>query len=547
MMTRSRVIGLSCLAVVTVAVTAEAAPSGRGGATVSALVAPTFKGATIHGMNGVGWGAADGMVYVISDLAGTIYSVDPRTGEVKVAVPFPLGEGDDVIQHTDGALAWTATSEGELRYRKKGGKVEVLAHDVPRINPVAFRADGRVVASQVGTAPGLPLFEVDPKTKVKRIISTGQEEMNSFSFGPDGLLYGPAIALGKVLQVNVDTNERKILAEGFSRLASVKWDPRGHLIALESRVGHVSKVDPKSGRIERLVTLPPLVDNTAQGTDSTIYVSSPPDSTVWTVNPDTKAVDALARGWFSGLGGLAIAGDTMFAADDNTYRTVNLTTGEVTRRPYKNDPAQAGGGSNDIAVQGGLVAVSRVRGGLVQVIEHASEKLLWESKEIKTPYGILFADDNAVLVADYEGGRVARVDAKGASTVVGGLKGPVGLAQDGPDHVLVTERTGGAIQRIEVATGRTERVARGLSKPEGIVVLADGRIAVVEAGQGRVSVVTRRGRSGVVARGFDFDAQFTRAPEAVGFAAGLVPAKDGTLYVSADGDSSIWAIKLPSR
>ncbi|MBM3512553.1 MAG: hypothetical protein FJX59_02425 [Alphaproteobacteria bacterium] len=546
-----RAFVVSCLFgfIVATEPTANAAPTGRNGATVTPLVAPQFKGATIYGMNGVGWGKADGMVYVVSDLAGAVYRVDPKTSEVSVAVPFSDGGGDDVIQHSDGALAWTATSEGELRYRKKGGKVEVLAHNVPRVNPVAFRDDGRVVASQVGTAPGLPLFEVDPKTKVKRIISTGQEEMNSFSFGPDGLLYGPAIALGKVLQVNVDTNERKTLAEGFARLASVKWDPRGYLIALESRVGHISKVDPKTGVIERLVTLPPLVDNTAQGPDSTIYVSSPPDSTVWTVNPDTRAVGALVQGWFSALGGLAIADlngvETMYAADDNTYRTIDLASAKVTRRHYKNDPAQAGGGSNDIAVKGGLVAVSRLRGGVVQVIQHEGEKLVWESKEIETPYGILFSSDNAVLVADHDGGRIARVDSKGATTVASGLKGPVGLVKDGPGQVLVTERAGGVLTRVDLATGKGERVAKGLNKPEGVIVLADGRIVVVEAGKRRVSLVSRKGKVTPVAQGFRFDAKLTHTPESVGFAAGLAQARDGALYVSDDGDSTIWKIALP--
>lgn len=548
-MTKHSATTILILAGLLVGPMAAAAPTGRNGATVSALVGPQFKGATIYGMNGVGWGAADGMVYVISDLGGTIYRVDPKSSEVSIAVPFPHGEGDDVIQHSDGALAWTATSEGELRYMAKGGKVEVLAHDVPRINPVAFRANGNVVAAQVGNVPGLPLFEVDPKSKVKRIISSGQEEMNSFSFGPDGLLYGPAIAIGKVLQVNVDTNERKFLAEGFARLASVKWDPRGYLIALESRVGHISRVDPKTGEVQRLVTLPPLVDNTAQGTDSTIYVSSPPDSTVWTVNPDTKAVGALVQGWFSGLGGLAITDlggvETLYAADDNIYRTVDLATGKVTRRPYKNDPAQAAGGSNDIAVKGGLVAVSRVRGGVVQLIQHDGEKLVWESKEIKTPYGILFADESAVLIADYAGGRIARVDAKGAITVAGALKGPVGLAYDGAGHVLVTERDGGTLKRVELASGKVERIAKGLGMPEGVIVLRDGRIAVVEAGKDRVSIVSRKGRTTAIAQGFRFDGKFTRVPEAVGFAAGLAQARDGTLYVSDDGDSTIWKIALP--
>ena len=526
-----------------------AEPVGRNGAIVTTLVAPPPGGAVIHGMNGVGWGVADGMLYVISDLAGTIYKVDPKTRAVSVEVPFPDGGGDDVAQGPDGALAWTATAEGELRYRRPGGKVQVLAHDVPNINPVAFRSDGRLVAGQVNV-PGTPFFEVDPTGKrPKRIISTDMDELNSFGFGPDGLLYAPAIRVGKAVAIDIDTGQRTVLAEGFGRLASVKLDGAGRLIALESRVGHVSRVDPKTGQITRLITLPPLVDNTASGGDNTIYVSSPPDSIVHAVDPVTGAASAFIPGQFTAVGGLVLTTDkglpVLMAADDNSYRAIDLATGKVTRRPYVNDPAVAGGGSNDLAIQGGMVAVSRARGGVVQLIDHAAQKVIFESKDIKTPYGIAFVGDAAMVVADYAVGRIVRVDASGTTTLASGLKGPVGLVMDGPGHVLMTEHTAGAIRRVDLATGTSVRVARGLKKPEGLAVLADGRIAVAEAGASRVSIIDRKsGRKTVVAEKLDFSGRFTRMPDEVGFAAGLAIGPDGALYVSCDGDNSVRKIAL---
>ena len=529
-------------------------PTGVNGARVSAVVPPQEGGAIVHGMNGVGWGTADGMLYVTSDLSGTMYKIDPKTFAVSIEVPFPHGGGDDVAQAPDGSLAWTATSEGELRYRRPGGEVQVIAHDVPGVNPVAFRADGRLVAGQVNV-PGSPLFEIDPTgQKPKRIIATGADELNSFTFGPDGLLYAPAIKVGKMVSVDIDTGARKILAEGFGRLASVKMNSKGQLIGLESRTGRLLITDPKSGKTDHMTTLPPIVDNTATGTDDTVYISSPSDSAVIGIQPDFQLGRYVVNGKFSAIGGLAYVdtpqGPAVRVADDFGYRDADVLTGSVGRHPYIDDPKIPTGGSNDLAVRGDVVAVSRVRAGVVQLIAHEGRpaRVIRETKDIKTPYGIVFVADDSVVVADYSEGRLARFDSQGVTTIAKGLAGPVGLAADGPDHVLVSEHTSGEISRVNLKTGKAQRIAKDLSQPEGLVVLADGRIVVVESGAGRVSIIDRRrGRSTVVAENLSFGLKVTRTPLEVGFGAGITVGKGGELYVACDGDSSIRKIILPPK
>lgn len=522
-------------------------------ATVSVLVPGYAKGVTMHGMNGVGWGTKDGVLYATSGLAGTLYRIDPKTGEVSIEVPYPLGGGDDVAQAPDGSLSWTANHDNELRIKRPGGKVEAVATNVPGINPVAFRADGRLVAAQINI-PHPRVLEVDPTGKTPpRQISIDEDDINSFNFGPDGLLYAPAMKVGKAISLNIDTGERKVLAEGFGRFASVKMNSRGQLIGLESRLGHISRIDPKTGKVERIVSLPPIVDNVAIGPDDTIYVSSPPDSSVFAIDPNTNAVRDLVRNQFSAIGMLDFrlvdGKDTIIAADDSGWRLVDAETGKVTRRPYHDlEPGQSGGGGSALAITNTMVAVARVRDGVVQKIERATEKVVFETKEIKHPYGMVLMGDGSVLVADYDVGRIARLTETGLTTIADGLAGPVGLAWANGSTLLVSEAGKGQITAVTIATGKKNVVARGLAQPEGVLVLPDGRIVVAETGANKVTLMDRAGKNHeTLAENLPFGAQILDVPEKVGLPAGLTMDRAGAIYVSCDGDNSIRKIVLAKK
>ena len=62
----------------------------------------------------------------------------------------------------------------------------------------------------------------------------------------------------------------------------------------------------------------------------------------------------------------------------------------------------------------------------------------FENKEIKHPYGVAILDDGALAVADFDGNRIARVDANGVTTLAANLKGPVGLIRDASGNLKWT-------------------------------------------------------------------------------------------------------------
>ncbi len=521
----------------------SATPEPPAAVTVSVLVPPQSGGAVIHGMNGIGWGKADGMIYAISSASETIYRVDPSNGTVEIAIGPPDGEGDDVAMGPDGALAWTAVVSGELRYKAPNGPVQVLATDVPRINPVAFRDDGRLVAAQTRVAD--TLYELYPSSgKPPRVIKQNFTDLNSFDFGPDGLLYAPAIEEGKIVTIDIDTGEMKYLAEGFGRLASVKMNSQGDLIALQSRVGHIDRVDPATGKAERIVTVPPIVDNTINGPDDMIYVSSPPDSSILKVHPETGEVSYLVHGRFGALGALAMAKennqDRLLAADGFGFRSINPVTGEVVRKPYRQDLGLSGGRSSNLAVNETHIALSNVRSGVVQLTDRATDNIVYESRDIEHPYGIAFLDDGALAVADYTGDRIVRVDQDGTTILAEGLGGPVGVTRGSDGSLLVAEALSGIVSRIDPVTGQRTELITGLNQPESVAILNDGRFVVVEQGTKTVTAIDPvTGARTVLAENLPLGAHISETPDPVGLPAGLAVGSDGAVYVSCDGDYSI--------
>jgi sugar lactone lactonase YvrE len=229
--------------------------------------------------------------------------------------------------------------------------------------------------------------------------------------------------------------------------------------------------------------------------------------------------------------------EVLLAADAWGFRDVDPVGGTVAKNPARGLRA---GGSSDIAANDTAIALANVRLGIVQKLDRASEKVLFETREIKQPYGVALLDDGAVAVADIVGKRIARVDAAGTGTIAAGFDGPVGLARGADGALLVTDAYAGTLTRVDPATGARTEIARGLRAPEGLALMTDGRIAVAETGAGRLTAVDPRSRAReTLADGLPFGAHVTQTADRVGLPAGVAAGRDGAIYVSCDGDFSI--------
>ncbi|MBM3513566.1 MAG: hypothetical protein FJX59_07595 [Alphaproteobacteria bacterium] len=508
------------------------------------MVPGQSHGYIVRRVNGIAWNPTDGKLYATSTTSEEIYRIDTKTGDVDLAVGAPWGEGDDIAFGPNGEMAWTAIATGGLRFMKPGGPVVVLDNDLPAANPVAFSRDGRLVAAQSNLADAI--YEYDPTGKTpRRLIMKDMPDVNSFAFGPDGILYAPQRG-GRTVAIDIDRKELRVVANDNG--GAVKVAPDGMLITI-SKDHKLVRTDPKTGVSTPITDISGGADGLAVGPDGTIYASSPSESSIFAFDPTSGARRDVVRGQFSSLAGLSMAvrdgKEVLHAGDAWGFRDVDPVTGEVKKNPTRGLRA---GGSSDLAINDSAIALSNARLGVVQKLDRASEKVLFESKEIKLPYGVALLDDGAIAVADIVGKRIARVDAAGTTTLAGGLNGPVGLARASDGALLVTDAYAGHLLRIDPVTGAKTELARGLRQPEGLALMADGRIAVAETGAGRlIAIDPKSNNRQTLADRLPFEAHVTATADKIGLPAGVAVGRDGTVYVSCAGDFSIRKVSVASR
>ncbi|WP_224242481.1 NHL repeat-containing protein [Hyalangium gracile] len=485
-----------------------------------------------------------------SNLLGqSVHLVDLRDGEVSTLVGPPLGGADDVAVGPDGSIYWTGYFSGRLMRRTPDGRTHVIASDLPGLNSLAFRRDGRLYVTQLGPADAL--WEVDPRGYLPpRQIRTNLGFLNGFEFGTDDRLYGPILLRGQIARVNVDTGAVEVVAEGFTLPVAANFDARReHLYVLDSARGEMVRVRLPSGAKEVVARLPTGLDNLAVGPDDQVYVSNMVDNDIRVVNPATGSSRLLVDSRLSVPSGLAVAPDDpqerLYVADVYAFRQVGGLDGRITQtvRALSTPltfPMQVSLGAEHVVLSSAYM-------GNLQVLDRASLQVLRTIPNTNGVQGVLELADGTLLVAEASTGRLVRVDTAqpaGTTVLTEGLAGPVGLVADtqaAQPGVYVTEVRSGRVSRVRLSDGARTTVATGLRAPEGIARHPDGGLIVAEVGRKqlvRIDPVT--GRSTVLARGLRIG-----LPESAGFPPGYIPTgvavgASGTIYVSSDMKSAIY-------
>lgn len=124
----------------------------------------------------------------------------------------------------------------------------------------------------------------------------------------------------------------------------------------------------------------------------------------------------------------------------------------------------------------GLLVANRNAGEVIRLHPDGTKEVL--SRNHKTPVGLARTADGSIFVSCY-GGSVDRIAPDGrTSTVYTGLSTPgVGIIADGPDRVLVVDYGGSIVARVD-AQGKASTVADGLRSPVALVRMPDGRLLV---------------------------------------------------------------------
>lgn len=506
------------------------------------LVAPSsFAG--VHGL------AIDakGRLLAGSVLGNTLWEVDRQTGAAKVLIDAPEGQADDIAVGPKGELAWTNYLMGMLRYRENdSAPLRVLAKDLPGLNSLDFdRRNGKLYASQVFL--GDALWEIDREGKQPpRLIKKDMGGFNGFEVGPDGLLYGPLWFKGQVVKIDPANGNLTVIADGFKIPAAANLDGKGNLWVVDARSGELVKVDLASGKKTVAKQLRPSLDNLAIAPDGTIYVSNMANNEVQAFNPATGELRTLTSGKVAVPAGLKIDGNDLWVADVFGFRQVDVRTGEVRdvfrmqRDPELDYPFAVG-------LSPRLFALTSWFTGSVQLVDRQTLKTVETIHGLKAPFDALPMPDGSVIYAELATGSITRASGPKfaeKSVLASGLNGPVQLVV-GQDGALYVTEAAGKLLRIPLdASAPLRTVADGLALPEGLTQTPWGSFIVAESAARRlVEIDPATGTRRTVAENLPIGLAAGPGLPPPYVVTGVAVGRDGTVYVAADRNNSIYRIR----
>lgn len=497
----------------------------------------------LFGANGLRTGP-DGRVYIAQVTGSTISALDVDTGELETV----SAKGGDIIAPDDvafdirGNLYATEVMDGRVSVRDANGATRVLRDDVPSANGITVH-QGRLFIGEC--REGGRLMEFDLTGGPPRILLENVPSPNAMEVGPDGLLYFPVMGANEIWRIHPDGSDVQTVATGLGVPDSVKFDPDGFIVSTQVASGQVLRIDPRTGAHTVLAQLTPGLDNCAfvngrlfvsnftgeiteilgggatrttlpgalnwpldleVGDDGRVYVA---DGTyLYALQPDGSLLTVgmlFSPGYPGFLRGLVRSGPGEFV--------VTTSGGQITRyRPATDESEVLADGFDQLyglaLIPGGVVAVEQGTGQLISVDDRGGVEVI--AKGLDHPVGVTVTAGGDVLVA--ESGRVVRVTPAGVETFVDGLTRPQGLlTSDG--HLFIVDAGEKAVIDVDLASGARTVVAGGLpvGPPPGVDPKPLRGMPPFSGPQGPF--------------------------------AGIAAGPDGTLYVSADGEGSVLALK----
>jgi sugar lactone lactonase YvrE len=510
----------------------------------------------IHSPNGIKAGP-DGNLYIASSVEQAILVMNPETGEIikRLGIEVGVDGPDDIEFGPDGSLYWTDFFRGSVGRLKPDGSIsnQMVA---PGVNPIAFSADGRLFTA-LGFL-GDALYELDPNlVEPPRLLAENLGQLNSFQFGPDGLLYAPVMKKGQVVRidVNVDPIEIEVVTEGLQCWlgwpVAAKFDSQGQLYVeaiAEGAVDGIARVDIATGARETFAAVPYGMDNFAIDANDRFFAVLLADGSVGEIMPD-GSFRLLGPVGFVMPSGIAVMpradGESVFLADTWSLREYDGATGEL--RSKKEGLAQPA----TMAADGETLVMSSWFGNSVQVWNPQTQEVLETYYDFNVPLNaIRFQGD--LIVAELGSSSVVRAngaDPTQRTTLASGLGIPLGLAADG-DNLWVGDRATGKVWQL-IAGGELlaepRLTAGGLDRPEGMALTPEGHLLVAETGADRlVAINPVTGSVSTVAGGLGFNTRYPFGAIPSWLVNSVAVGQAGVVYVTADLTHVIYRIE-PNR
>ncbi|WP_208025910.1 SMP-30/gluconolactonase/LRE family protein [Amycolatopsis acidicola] len=498
----------------------------------------------LFGANGLRAGP-DGRVYVAQVTGSQISALDLATGELETvsAKGGDIIAPDDVAFDSRGNLYATEVMDGRVSVRGADGRTRVLRDDLPSANGITVHRD-RLFVNECRV--GGRLLELFPDGGEPRILAENLAMPNAMEAGPDGLLYYPVMGTNEIWRIHPDGGEPERVAAGLGVPDAVKFDAAGRIVSTQVQTGEVLSIDPRSGESTVLATVSPGLDNLTFAGDRLFVSNFTGQITEILGDGSTSATLPGGLNWPLDLtvdedGTLCIADGTYFyVVGEDGLATLGMLFSEGYPGFIRGVVAHSPG---EFLVTTSNGEVTRWRPG-----SNESEVL---ARGFDQLYGIAVSPAGSVVVTETGTGRVLGVRPGETDELASGLDEPIGVAFAADGTCLVAEAGAGRI--VAVTGAGADTVVDGFETPQGILV-REGVLYVVDAGaKALVGVDLESKARHKIADGLPVGAPPGVRPKPLkglppfsgpqGPFAGIAAGPDGTLYVSADADGSVLALR----
>jgi len=499
----------------------------------------------LYGANGLRTGP-DGRIYVAQVSGSQISALDVATGRLETISPLggAIVAPDDVAFGPRGELYATEVMDARVSVLGADGRSRVLRDDLPCANGVTVH-QGRLFVDECRI--GGRLIELDLAGGAPRVLAEDLPMPNALEAGPDGMLYFPVMGANEIWRIDPEGGAAERVAGDLGVPDAVKFDSKGFIVSTQVHTGEVLRIDPRTGARTVLAALDPGLDNlTFVG--ERLFVSHFTGRITEILNGGkTRALLPGGLNWPLDLamgddGQLYVADGTHFYAlpPGGSLRSVGMLFSPG-YPGYLRGLAPLGGGAFMVTTSGGQVALYRPSDNQSQVLAEGLDQ----------PYGVAIAPGGAAVVAELGAGRVLSIRSGEVEVLAAGLSEPLGVAIAADGVCLVSEQGAGRV--VKLSGGGAETVLDGLQRPQGFLV-REGLLYVVDAGAKALIEYDMESR---VRRTVAADLPVGPPPGVIpkplrglppfsgpqGPFAGLAAGPDGALYVSADGEGGVLALR----
>ncbi|CAN5695433.1 SMP-30/gluconolactonase/LRE family protein [soil metagenome] len=521
----------------------DGSPRLADGWTLTRLTAPS----RLFGANGLRTGP-DGRVYIAQVTGSQVSALDIDTGQLDTvsAKGGDIVAPDDVAFGPDGAMFATEVMDGRVSVLEKG-RARVLRDDVPSANGITVH-QGRLFIGEC--REGGRLMEFDLAGGPPRILLENVPSPNAMEVGPDGLLYFPVMGANEIWRVDPFADgpvQPEVVAGDLGVPDAVKFDADGRIVSTQVHSGQVLRIDPRNGDRTVLAQLTPGLDNLTFA-DGRLFVSNfTGEITEILEDGSTRALLPGGLNWPMDL--VAGAGGEVYVAD-GTYLYVLRPGGSLETVGMLFSPGYPGF-IRGLALAGPGEFVVSTSGGQVARYWPARNESEFLATGFDQLYGIALAPGDVPVVAEFGTGRLIAIHPQGTETLATDLSAPVGVAIAPDGAPLVAESGAGRV--VKIVGNQTESVIDGLQRPQGLLVVGD-QLYIVDAGaRSVINVDLTTGARHTIATDLPVGPPPGVIPKPLlgmppfsgpqGPFAGITAGPDGTLFVAADGEGSVLALR----